>query len=163
MIWLLVLAVLLLLTFEVAFGAPFVPLLKPEIGPVLDGLKLRRGETLVDLGCGDGRVLKVAAKRGIKGIGYEISPLIYLAAKVNCFKYRRLVKIQLANFWRVNLPEADAVFVFAIGRYMEKLDRFLAGQIKQPTKVLSYIYDIPGKVPAKTGRNYFIYHYPSDT
>ena len=41
---------------------------------MLDAMKLTPNDRLADLGCGDGRILIAAAKRGIRGIGVEIDP-----------------------------------------------------------------------------------------
>lgn len=139
-------------------GAPYVPVLKPQIEPVLKALNLKPGQTLIDLGCGDGRLLKAAAKQGVNGIGYEINPWLYVIAKLNCAKYRN-IRIKFGNYWTAKLPEADAVFVFLIKHYMSRLDEFLSAQIKKPTKVLSYIYAIPTRRPAKKGSNYYLYTY----
>lgn len=139
-------------------GAPYVPVLKPQIAPILKALDLKPEQTLIDLGCGDGRLLKAAAKNGIKGIGYEINPWLYLVAKINCAKYRQ-VQIKFGNYWTAKLPEADAIFVFLIKHYMPRLDDFLASQILKPTKVLSYIYAIPGRRPKAKGSNYYLYTY----
>lgn len=40
---------------------------------MLDQIGLRNSDVLADLGCGDGRILIAAAKRGIRGIGIEIN------------------------------------------------------------------------------------------
>ena len=52
---------------------PFVPSTPARIEYLLDFIKLIEGDTLMDLGCGDGRVLITAAKRfGCKVIGVDI-------------------------------------------------------------------------------------------
>ena len=60
------------------FGAPYFPSLKKPIQAGLDMLDLKPGQVLYDLGCGDGRILKVAAGRGIKCVGYELNPFMFL-------------------------------------------------------------------------------------
>lgn len=147
------------LVFEVAFGAPFVPILKNQIHPIIKALELKPGQTLIDLGCGDGRILKAAAKEGIRGIGYEINPWLVIVAKINCYKYRGLVKIKLANYWQIKLPAADAIFTFLITGYMPKLDKMLQKQISCPTKVLSYVYPIPNRKAKLKGPNFYLYKY----
>ncbi len=143
----------------VMFGAPYVPILKKEVDPILEALELKPGQTLIDLGCGDGRLLKAAAKRGIKGVGYEINPWLFIAAKINCWSQPKIT-IRFGNFWRVQLPEADAIFVFLIEHYMGKLEQFLAKQLKRPTRVVSYIYKLPTRHAQSEGRNFFVYRFP---
>lgn len=42
---------------------------------MLDALHLVPGDVLADLGCGDGRIVIAAARRGIRGIGVELDPV----------------------------------------------------------------------------------------
>jgi hypothetical protein len=141
-------------------GAPYLPVRRQDEQSLLDLGELKAGDTLIDLGAGDGRLLKVAAKRGIKGIGYEINLLLYLWSLINCWRYRRLVTLRWGNYWDVKLPQADAIYVFLISHYMAKLDEKLTREITKPTKVISYVFRIPNKKPYKTTKNASLYLYP---
>jgi len=44
-------------------------------------LNLKSGQTLIELGSGDGRVLKEAAAKGVRAIGYEINPVLVIYSK----------------------------------------------------------------------------------
>ena len=96
-LWGIGIAMVLLFGFTVLFGAPFLPTLKGRTGDALDMLDLKPGELLLELGSGDGRLLREAAKRGIRSIGYELNPLLVIYSKILLFKYRRLATIRLAN------------------------------------------------------------------
>ncbi|MCA9332791.1 hypothetical protein KDA00_02860, partial [Candidatus Saccharibacteria bacterium] len=109
--------------FVIAFGAPFLPTLKPQVENALDLIDLEPGQTLIELGSGDGRVLLEAAKRGINAVGYEINPLLVMYSIWITRKYRKEITIKLANFWNVKLPKCDGIFVFLLNPYMEKLDK----------------------------------------
>ena len=142
-------------------GAPYLPILRRDQASLLELCELKPGQTLLDLGSGDGRLLRLAASRGIRGIGYEINPLVYLVSLVVCWPYRRLIKLHLADFWQVRLPEADVIYVFLIDRYMAKLDRKLIAELKRPTPVVSFVFKIPGREPVKSTRNAARYEYPA--
>lgn len=144
----------------VLFGAPYLPVLQSEIDDILDLAELEPGQLILDLGCGDGRLLKAAAKRGIRGLGYEINPWLYAVSKINCAPYRKTVKIRFGDYWRCKLPKADAIYVFLIGHYMTRLDRKLANEIDRPTKLVSYVFTVPGRQPIKRNRNTAVYLYP---
>ncbi len=158
--WLLF-ALLIVLPFGLAVivGAPYVPILRRDYEPLLKLTKLKAGQTLVDLGSGDGRLLRAAAKQGIRGIGYEINPFLYLVSLVVTWRYRQLVTIHLADFWRIHLPEADAVYVFLIDRLMPKLDAKLSREIAKPTPVVSFVFQVPGRKPTTKTRNAYLYTY----
>lgn len=155
---------LIVLPFGIAaiVGAPYLPTLKHDYDPILELAHLQPGQTLIDLGSGDGRLLRAAAQHGIRSIGYEINPFVYLVSLIVTWRYRQLVTIHLADFWRTPLPPADAVYVFLIDRLMPKLDQKLSRDITRPTPVISFVFEIPGRAPHTTTRNAFIYHYGSE-
>jgi 16S rRNA A1518/A1519 N6-dimethyltransferase RsmA/KsgA/DIM1 with predicted DNA glycosylase/AP lyase activity len=141
-------------------GAPYLPIRRPDVEAALDLAEVTAGQTVVDLGSGDGRLLKAAARRGARGIGYEINPLLWLWSLALNWRYRRLVTIHLGDLWQAQLPAAtDVVYVFMIQRYIDRLDRKLASELKRPTKVVSYVFELPRK-PVKKTYNTQLYRYP---
>lgn len=164
MIWFLLFVLLLLFAFVVLFGAPFLPTQKAQIKAALNLLDLKKGQTLLELGCGDGRVLRAAAKRGINGVGYELNPVLVLAAKIYTYKYRHLVIIKWGNYWRTSWPEVDGVYIFLLDRYMSKLEKKLLQEKEQwhkksKTKLASYTFKMPHKKPTKQQSGVFLYEY----
>lgn len=145
--------------FVVAFGAPYLPTRHKEATTALKLLDLKKGQTLFDLGCGDGRVLKLAASRGIKGVGYELNPLLVLIARLNTYKYRGQVKIIWGNFWKADLSSADGVFVFLLERFMRKLDKKMQKAVRKPVKLVSFAFAIPDKKIEKSKDGLYLYKY----
>lgn len=145
-------------TFVVLFGAPYVPTLRREREVALDLLDLKPGQTLLELGCGDGTMCIAAAKRELKVVGYELNPLLFLIAWVRTRKYRSLVTIRRANYWNVQLPKTNGVFVFLLDRFMKKLDQKLT-ELPKPFRVASYTFKIPGKHIVQEKRGVFLYEY----
>ncbi len=140
-------------------GAPFLPIRRPDLDAALDLAGVAAGQTVIDLGSGDGRMLVAAARRGATAIGYEINPLLVAWSRVATWRYRRHVTIHLADFWHAKLPEADVIYTFLLTRYTARLDRKLAAEIKRPTKLVSYVFALP-RTPIKQTRNTFLYQYP---
>jgi len=138
-------------------GAPYVPTLKKSSDDLLDMIDLKSGATIIDLGSGDGAFALAAAKRGYIVIGYEINPILVIIAQLRTLKYRKQVKIYLRDFWRVELPEVDAVYVFLIDRYMQKLSSKLKSELKKPTFVVSHVFKLPNTTPLKENQNTYIY------
>lgn len=162
-----VLAVVLVLAFGfvVLFGAPYVPTLKLQTTDALDLLDLRPGQVLVELGSGDGRLQREAARRGIYSVGYEINPALVLIAHLRNWKYRKFITTKWGNFWKTPLSQqTDAVYVFLLNKYMDKLDKkiaqdMVAWESKKRLKVVSFAFEIPEKKPVSQRNGLFMYLY----
>ncbi len=149
-----------LFAFVVAFGAPYLPTLKPQIDEALDLVDLEKGQTLLELGSGDGRVLFAAADHGLKAIGYELNPLLVLYTRIRGRKYKGRVKVYWRNFWGVKLPPADGIFVFLLDNYMTKLDNKIVQEYSgKKIKLVSFAFRIPEKEPVKESKGLYLYQY----
>jgi len=155
-LWLLIL-ISGLFALGAILGAPYVPILKKSGDDLLDMIDLPVGATIIDLGSGDGTFALQAARRGYQVIGYEINPILVLVARLRTFKYRKQITIQLRDFWRITLPESDAIYVFLIDRYMQKLGDKLSAEIQKPTLVVSHVFKIPGLKPIQKNQNTYLY------
>jgi SAM-dependent methyltransferase len=140
-------------------GAPYVPILGRDSQALLKLAHLKPGQTLMDLGSGDGRLLSEAAAKGIKGIGYEINPFMVWISRIVCWRYRNLVTIHLADLWHTTLPPADVVYVFLMPRHMDKLHKYFTAQLRRPTRVISYAFEIPGAELIDRSHNTYVYQY----
>ena len=156
LLWLLI-VVSGLFALGAVLGAPYVPTLTKSGNDLLDMADLKPGVTIIDLGSGDGAFALQAARRGYSVIGYEINPILVLVAKLRTLRYRQQVTIHLRDFWRTELPQVDAIYVFLIERYMQKLSEKLEKEIKKPTVVVSHVFKIPGKKPLKENQNTSVY------
>lgn len=153
------LVLVLIFGFVVFFGAPYLPTLKKQRYQVLKLLNLEAGQTILELGCGDGRLLKLAAEQGVNSIGIELNPILVLVAKVVNIKHRDLVTIKWANFWSIDWPKCDAIYIFLIDRFMQKFDDCATSQKISNTLVLSYGYKIPKKKYLKKHMGFYLYKY----
>ena len=128
-------------------GAPYLPLLRRRQEEILDLAGLKPGETLLDLGSGDGAVLRAAARRGARAVGYEINPWLFLYSKIACWPWRDQIEIRFGNYWLAGWPKCEVVYVFLIEHYMAKLDQQLGRRLISPTRVVSYVYKLPSRKP----------------
>lgn len=149
--------VILLFGFVLFFGAPYLPTLHRQQQAALDMLELKPGQTLLELGSGDGRMLAAAAQRGIKSIGYELNPLLVAYSWLITRRYRRLVTVKWANFWRTTIPEADGMYVFLLDRYMSKLYKKITQEIGKPIKLVSFAFEIPEVKHTKEKSGLYLY------
>jgi SAM-dependent methyltransferase len=154
------LLIVLLFTVVIAFGAPYLPTLSSRVEDALDLLDLKQGQTMLELGCGDGRLLVAAAKRGINSVGYELNPLLYLYARLRTWKYRSYASVKLGNYWRMEWPKADGMYVFLLQPYMSKLHKNVVQYSKgRKLKLVSFAFEITEIKPAKEINGMFLYKY----
>lgn len=147
MIWLALvgLAILLCFGFVLLFGAPYVPTLTPQVEAALELVDLKPGQTLLELGCGDGKVLVAAAQIGLRAVGYELNPLLALVAWLRTRRFRGQVHVVWGNFWRQSWPPAEGIFTFLLPRYMSKLNTKIVQSTGNPVKLVSFAFKIPDK------------------
>jgi len=160
LVWLLAISLIVCFGGVLLFGAPYLPTLKPQQASALDLLELKKGQRLIELGSGDGRMLRAAAKRGITVTGYELNPLLVLISYLVTFKYRKQVSVRWGNLWTKEWPQTDAIYVFLLDKYMERLDKKVIQQYPgKRVKLVSYAFKIPAKKPIKTKNALFLYQY----
>lgn len=158
-LWLVIVLVVLAFGFVLLFGPPYLPTRKKQIRIALDLLALRPGQTMLELGCGDGRVLRAAAQHGWSAVGIELNPLLVLVARLTTWRYRKQVRIIWGDYFRVTWPPADGIFTFMIPRQMIRLDEHLQAKAKRPVRLVSFAFAIPGKTAVKQRDGVFLYEY----
>lgn len=158
-----VLAFIVLLGWVVFFGAPYVPAKIVHVKKAFDELyDLKPSDVLVDLGSGDGKVLREAVGRGVRAIGYELNPVLVAISKF-LERNHPHATTKLANIWQVNLPsETTVIYVFTDGRDAKKLARKIqteATRLKKPLHVLSYGFELPIGQQVKKNNSHFLYKF----
>ncbi|NUM25576.1 MAG: class I SAM-dependent methyltransferase [Candidatus Buchananbacteria bacterium] len=128
-------------------GVPFVPTPKKNVTLIINQLNLKPGEVFYDLGCGDGRFLIEAEKRGAKALGFEISPWAYLRAQINIFLHHSQAKVLYKNFYHANLKDADGVFCFLMDAVMPKVEKKLLAELKPGGRIVCYGFKLPTLTP----------------
>lgn len=159
---LLFVVILLWILVPALYGLPPVPTRPDRIRKALQLANLQPGETLYDLGAGDGRVLFIAAREfGAKAVGIEVGPiqcaLIWLRLAAGGLGNK--IKIKWANFYKAGLSDADVVFVYATSTEVIKLAPHLERQLAPGTRVVSISADFPEWEPAGMDQRDLIFLY----
>ena len=135
------------LVLSMTGGALFVSTARVRIETALSALEGEIHRLAVDLGCGDGRILRAAADRlGIRAVGYEVNPLAYLKCRALCL-FHPNVDIRARNFWHADLSEADLVFCYLYPDVLKKLSGKLHEELQPGATVISFNFPIPGFTP----------------
>ncbi|MBN1627361.1 MAG: 50S ribosomal protein L11 methyltransferase, partial [Deltaproteobacteria bacterium] len=79
--------------------------------------QVKKDDLVVDLGCGDARMLVLAAQKyGSRGIGYDIDPDMVRASRINAQKNNvaDLVTIIQADIFTVDISQADVLPIYLL-------------------------------------------------
>ncbi len=158
--WLLF-SVVIVFGFVVFRGAPYVPSRRRQLAVAFDELySLDNSDLLIDIGSGDGIVLREAAKRGARAIGYELNPILVAISWVLSRGQPR-IESRLADFWFVKLPpETTVVYVFGESRDIKKMAQKVQDEANRLNKKLSFIsygFQVPDTVALKQMGAYYLY------
>lgn len=130
-------------------GALYVSTARVRINVFLSAVHMTPDQTLVDLGCGDGRVLRGACKRyGVRAVGYEINLLAYLKARCLCL-FTPGIRLVLRNFWHADISQADVVYCYLYPDVLKRMALKLGTELKPGAVVVSGNFPLPGWRPSE--------------
>lgn len=155
-------ALVVVFGFVVFRGAPYVPTRRRDLDLAFTRLyPLGENDLLVDIGSGDGVVLRAAAAKGARALGYELNPLLVVISRLASRRHGGRVEVRLADFWRATFPpETTVVYTFGdsrdIGKMHAKVQRE-AARLARPIYFISYGFAVPGEKPARAEGAYYLY------
>lgn len=147
--------------FVVFWGAPYVPSHRREAEKAFEVLHpLSKKDLVVDLGSGDGVIVRLAAAKGAQAVGYELNPLLVIVSRLFSRRFAN-IEIHTTNFWQRHLPASTTVvYVFSVTRDMAKLETKLqteADYLGRSFHLVLYAMSLPTKKPTKVHRAHTLY------
>lgn len=138
-------------------GSPFVKTKSKTLEMILQNADLKPKQEFIDLGCGDGVVVRTAYKKyKIKGIGVDINPLlIYRAKLLNYLQHTSRVKFLKQNIFDADIKTADVIYMFLLPKFLVRLKSKLKNESKKKALIISHGFEIEGweKYKIKTIKN----------
>ena len=147
---------------QVGGGQPRAPDVRyepsaPEVVRVmLDLGAVGPSDVVYDLGCGDGRLVIEAARRGARGVGVDIDPARVQEARANARAagVEDRVRIVEGDLFETDLREATVVMLFLQPDLNLRLRPRLLAQLRPGSRVVSHWHDMgdwrPDRVVAVT-------------
>ncbi len=136
----------LALLYSALRGSPYVATKKKLLEPILKEMGLKKGQKFLELGCGDGRILRMAALHyGVSGLGIDINPIIIWWARWKTLKHPRLnIRFETADLFKTPLRGYDVIYLFLMPELLKKLGPKLESEAKKGTLIVSHGFTIDG-------------------
>ncbi|MCC6011260.1 MAG: methyltransferase domain-containing protein [Desulfurococcaceae archaeon] len=132
---------------------PYVPTPYSVVRAMLKLANASPEDVVYDLGCGDGRIVLIAAKEFSvkKAIGIEKDPERYKLALTKVREEGLLgrVEIKLGDFFEENISDATIVTLFLLTSVNEMLKPKFERELKPGTRIVSHEFRIPGWRPER--------------
>lgn len=129
--WVLV-SLFFLFSFVVLFGSPYVPTLRRDARKLFQEIyPISNEDVFVDLGSGDGFLLRLAKNNGARAYGIELNPLLVLITKLLSHRSAN-VTVNLGTIESYRLPD-DVTIVYWFGntRNVQSICDYLQRETKR--------------------------------
>ncbi len=143
-------------------GLPWRPTSNQRIRKALEIAQVKPGETVFDLGSGDGRVVVMAAADfSATAVGIEISPFHCLVSLIfaRVEGVSEKIRIYLGDFYKVDISSADVVFAYMTSAQVGRLRPIFEKQLKPGARVVTISFDMGIWEPQEVNREELIFLY----
>jgi len=118
----------------------------------------KKTDNVVEMGCGDGRIINEVAKRGVKSaVGYEFSFFTYLFALLKKWVRGGTEVIKFGNIWKQDYRHVDAIICFLSDNAMNRIKKEIWPKLKKGTRVISNEFKIKGVKEANEAHRVYLY------
>ncbi|HVW07932.1 MAG TPA: class I SAM-dependent methyltransferase [Bryobacteraceae bacterium] len=150
--------------------APYLPTPDTIVDRMLQAGKLQPGETMFDLGSGDGRIVIAAAKKyKANAIGVELDDALVVKSrtKIDELGLNKTAHIIQGDLMQQDYSSADLVTVYLWPDANVKVARLLEQQLKKGARVVAHDFPISEWKPSATitipddgtGRSHMLFVY----
>ncbi len=130
----------------------FVPTPMRVVHRMLQLAEIEPGQTVYDLGCGDGRILITAVRKyGARGIGIDIDPERIEKARVRARRFLDHITFRSENVFTTDLRRAAVVTIYLLPALNRKLMPQLV-KLRPGARVVTHAFALPGVKPDKVAR-----------
>jgi len=132
--------------------------------------ELQPDEHVIDLGCGDGRIVIAAAKEfDARATGIEIDPFRVLLANlwIRLSRVSNRARVRRGNMYTADVSDADVVVLFLSATSNFRLQERLRRQLAPGARIVSYYHPMWGWQPdvvgeARGGHPIYVYRMGDD-
>ena len=145
----------------------YVPTPEEVVEAMLKVAKVGPSDVVYDLGCGDGRIVVMAAQKfGARGVGIDIDPQRIKEANENVQRsgVGNRVQIRQADLFETDLSDATVVTLYLLPSLNLKLQPKLLRELKPGSRIVSHAFDMGDWKPEQeldvNGRHVYFWTIP---
>ncbi len=141
---------------------PFVSTPERIIKKMLSLARLKPGETLVDLGSGDGRIVIIGAKRyAARALGVEKNFLLAIFSRLRIAMegISQSAHIIRGDIFSVSLTQADVVTLYLLPAVNKKIEHKLKTELREGARIVSRSFPFSSWKPDAVDKRNHIYLY----
>jgi SAM-dependent methyltransferase len=145
----------------------YVPTPQEIVKRMLDMADIRPGDVMIDFGCGDGRMVVEAARRGARGYGVDIDPARITEANENARKagVADKVEFKVADLFKQDLSGADVMAMYLLPDINLRLRPDILGTMKPGARIVSHAFNMgdwePDRHDTIAGKDVFLWVVPA--
>jgi SAM-dependent methyltransferase len=131
---------------------PYVATSTPVAEAMLQLAEVTSRDVVYDLGCGDGRIVILAARRyGAHGVGIDLDPkrIAEARAAAHAAGVERLVTFRQGDLFTADIHEATVVALFLLPDINLRLRPKLQHDLAPGARIVSHFWDMAGWSPEK--------------
>ncbi|MEK7404637.1 MAG: class I SAM-dependent methyltransferase [Acidobacteriota bacterium] len=131
---------------------PYVPTPPEVVEQMLKLAEVKKTDHVFDLGCGDGRIVVMAAEKfGARATGIDIDPERISEAKQNAANAGVTARVRFIqqNLFEADVHEATVVTLYLLPSVNLKLKPSLLKQLKPGSRIVSHSFDMGEWKPDK--------------
>jgi SAM-dependent methyltransferase len=124
---------------------PYVPTPQEVVDRMLAIAKVTAKDFVMDLGCGDGRMLVTAASKfGARGRGVDLNPVRIKEANANAqnAKVTDKVSFEVKNLFDTSIADADVLTMYLLPSVNLQLRPRILDEMKPGSRIVSHSFDM---------------------
>ena len=144
---------------------PYVPTPPEVVEGMLKLAEVKEGDTVIDLGCGDGRIAVMAAEKfHARSRGVDINPERIQEAEENAKKAGVTDRVRFieSNLFDADVREATVVTLYLLPDVNRRLRPKLLKDLKTGSRIVSHAFDMgdwqPDKKISVNNRSIYLWH-----
>lgn len=125
---------------------PYVPTPRRVIRAMLEHAQIRESDRVVDIGAGEGRLVRAVARRyAVPVTGIEWSPVLHRISRMlmALTPHRGQVRLVRSNWHDVSLHDASLILCFLTPEGLTELQPKFLRELSPGSRIVSYLFRLP--------------------